>query len=149
MQLFAETARTMAGGKPALCTLGETCGRVLVAEEDGSVYACDHFVDRGHRLGSFMEEELRALANSAAQLQFGLDKRDTLTRQCRECPYLKLCGGGCMKDRDGVSRDGEPGQYALCEGLKLFYAHAQEPLERMMRWSRQGLSPDEMMRKWK
>ena len=33
VQLFAEAARTLAGGRAALCTLTETCGQVLVVEE--------------------------------------------------------------------------------------------------------------------
>ena len=58
VQLFAEMARVMAGGQASLCWMNPTCGCVLIAEEDGAVYSCDHFVDPEHRLGNLREGSL-------------------------------------------------------------------------------------------
>ena len=145
VQLFAETARIRAGGEANLCWMAPTCGRVLIAEEDGAVYACDHFVDGEHRLGNLSAGRLDALANSERQLVFGDAKRDTLTAECRRCPWLSCCNGGCPKDRFGVSGDGEPGQYLLCKGLKRFFAHADGPLNRVMALSSRGMRPKQIM----
>ena len=145
VQLFAETARIWAGGQASLCWMAPTCGRVLIAEEDGSIYACDHFVDPDHRLGSLLTDNLEALANLPQQLKFGESKRSALTAECRACPWLNCCGGGCLKDRFGLSRDGEEGQYYLCVGLKAFFAHAHGPMTRAMELSRQGKTPAEIM----
>lgn len=145
VQLFAETARVWAGGEPSLCWMAPTCGRVLIVEEDGAVYSCDHFVDAEHRLGSLSAGQLEGLANSPQQVAFGNGKRDKLTKECRRCPWLNCCNGGCPKDRFGVSSLGEPGQYYLCEGLKQFFSHAHGPLERAMKLSRLGKGPEEIM----
>ena len=145
VQLFAEMARIMAGGQASLCWMSPTCGHVLIAEEDGAVYSCDHFVDPEHRLGNLRGDTLARMADSPFQRAFGLGKQENLTRECRECPYLRFCNGGCPKDRFGRSRDGEPGQYWLCPGLKAFFAHAQPVLERVMSMSAQGSSPREIM----
>ena len=145
VQLFAETARIWAGGEASLCWMAPTCGRVLIAEEDGGVYACDHFVDAEHRLGSLTNARLDALANSERQFQFGDLKRDALTDECKRCPWLPCCNGGCLKDRFGLSEDGEPGQYYLCRGLKRFFAHAHGPMTRVMELSSQGVKPGEIM----
>ena len=145
VQLFAETARIWAGGEANLCWMAPTCGRVLIAEEDGAVYACDHFVDGDHRLGSLSGERLDVLANSERQFIFGDAKRDTLTKECKRCPWLSCCNGGCLKDRFSASEDGEPGQYLLCKGLKQFFAHADKPLHRVMELSSQGRKPKEIM----
>ena len=66
IQNFAE-ALLVVGGTPAnLCVMSETCGRVPALEHDGGVYACDHFVDPGHRLGNVVADGLGALLGSPA-----------------------------------------------------------------------------------
>ena len=145
VQLFAEMARIMAGGQASLCWMSPTCGHVLIVEEDGAVYSCDHFVDPAHRLGSLREGSLARMAEGDFQRAFGLAKRENLTDECRACPYLRFCNGGCPKDRFGLSAEGQPGQYWLCTGLKAFFAHAQPILERVMAMSAQGKTPPEIM----
>ena len=145
VQLFAEMARIMAGGQASLCWMSPTCGHVLIAEEDGAVYSCDHFVDPEHRLGTLHEGSLARMAGGEFQRAFGLGKREKLTDECRACPYLRFCNGGCPKDRFGLSAEGQPGQYWLCPGLKAFFAHAQPVLERVMAMSAQGKTSPEIM----
>ena len=145
IQLFAEMARILAGGQASVCWMAPECGRAVVVEEDGSVYACDHFVDPAHRLGNLASAQLGGLLDSPAQSAFGRGKREGLTDQCKSCPWYKFCGGGCPKDRFGVSETGEPGHYCLCGGLKTLFAHAVPVLERAMEMSRQGLGPDAIM----
>jgi uncharacterized protein len=99
-----------------------------VLECNGDVYACDHYVDAAHRLGNLRERALVDLLDDPAQRQFGLDKRDTLPRYCRECAVLDMCHGGCPKDRFTRTPDGEPGLNYLCAGLKRFFEHVRPPL---------------------
>ena len=145
VQIFAELARVWAGGKATLCWMADTCGRVLVVEEDGGIYSCDHFVDTEHRLGTMPGSRLETLLNSRFQNDFGRSKTTSLCSQCRICEYLSVCGGGCLKDRFGVSDDGEDGQYYLCEGLRSFFTHARPLLERALAMSRAGKCPDDIM----
>ena len=145
VQLFAEMARIMAGGQASLCWMSPDCGHVLVVEEDGAVYSCDHFVDPAHRLGTLREGSLGRMAGGEFQLAFGNAKRDALTAECRACPWLRFCNGGCPKDRFGTSAEGQPGQYWLCPGLKAFFAHAEPILERVMAMSAEGKKPPEIM----
>ncbi len=145
VQLFAETARIMAGGEASLCWMAKTCGRALIAEEDGAIYSCDHFVDDAHRLGMLQQKDLGEMANSDFQIAFGESKCTTLTKECQSCPFLKFCNGGCLKDRFGKSNTGEEGQYYLCAGLKAFFAHALPVLEQVMKMSREGKTQAEIM----
>lgn len=146
VQLFAEMARILAGGAPSLCWMSPTCGRVLIVEEDGGVYACDHFVDREHRLGDLLTGKLGDLANTPRQLAFGEAKRSTLTWECKECPWYQFCGGDCPKDRFSLSQDGETNHSFLCQGLKHFFSYASPRLQQIMEWSRQGKAPSEIMK---
>lgn len=145
VQVFAETARIMAGGEASLCWMAETCGRALIAEEDGAIYSCDHFVDDAHRLGMLQNADLGKMANSDFQIAFGNAKKENLTQECKACPFLKYCNGGCPKDRFETSSEGEGGQYYLCGGLKAFFAHAEPILQKVMKMSREGKTPAEIM----
>lgn len=147
VQLFAETAMVLAGGEASLCWMAPTCGRVLILEHEGGIYACDHFVDSAHRLGSIADgsSHLGELVDLPRQLSFGAAKRETLPQQCRACAWLRLCHGGCPKDRFIASEDGESGLNYLCRGLSMFFAHAQEQLTKLMALRQQGASPQHML----
>jgi uncharacterized protein len=145
VQFFAEILLVLSGGTASLCWMAPTCGRVLVVEHDGSVYACDHFVTPEHRIGDLETSLLSALVDAPVQRCFGDDKRDRLPTQCRSCPWLMVCNGGCPKDRFALADDGETGLNYLCSGLRQFFAHAERPLRQVMERMRQGLSPEAIM----
>jgi len=143
IQLFAETIRLLAGGQASLCWMAPTCGRALVVETDGGVFACDHYVNPAHRLGDLTSHDLGELANSPTQIDFGQAKRTTLPAQCLACPWLDLCNGGCPKDRWG--NDTTPGLNYLCLGLGRFFAHAVPQLTQVVARTRAGDSPVAIM----
>jgi uncharacterized protein len=119
-----ETAVAQAAGMPAqTCTQAEFCGKGVAVEHNGDVFSCDHFVYPEYKIGNIHEKHLGDMVFSPVQEKFGMDKRDTLPKQCRDCDYLKLCWGECPKNRLIRSRDGEPGLSYLCSGLYRFYDH--------------------------
>ncbi len=125
IQIFEETAATALGQEHTLCIFKKTCGDVPVIEHNGDFFVCDHFVDREHHLGNIRETRLVDLIESPAQRAFGQLKRDTLPRYCLECDVLKLCNGGCPKDRVLRAPDGEAGLNYLCAGYKRFFTHCR------------------------
>jgi len=145
VQLFAEMSLVWSGGTANLCWMAPTCGRVLIVEHDGSVYACDHFVTREHRIGDLETSLLNALVDAPVQRRFANEKRDRLPAQCRSCSWLMVCNGGCPKDRFALADDGEPGLNYLCSGLRQFFAHAEQPLKRAMELKRRGVSLETIM----
>jgi len=136
VQMFEECVRVWMGEPAGLCIMAETCGRVLAMEHDGSIYACDHFVDPEHRLGDLSRDPLATLVDAPGQVAFGRAKRDALPRCCRECPVLFVCNGGCPKDRFVAAPGGEDGLNYLCEGYRRFYAHIAPYMARMVTLSR-------------
>jgi uncharacterized protein len=138
VQNFAEALQVVSGQPANLCVMSETCGRVLALEHDGSVYACDHFVDPAHRLGNVTTDGLAVLVESPAQLAFGQAKKASLPGQCRSCPVLVLCNGGCPKDRFAFTSEGEPGLNHLCAGYRRSYEHMLPQLQRMVSLGRSG-----------
>ena len=145
VQNFDEAARPFLGMEHALCISRETCGDVVVVEHNGDCYACDHFVDPGHRLGNIRETPLVDMLESPALRAFGNKKRDALPRYCRECEVLELCNGGCPKDRFIRTPDGEEGLNYLCAGLKQFYSTSRPYLRRMAAWRQSGEPIEQFM----
>jgi uncharacterized protein len=112
-------------GRPALiCTSSPICGKNVALEHDGRVYSCDHYVYPEYEIGKIGERPLAEMVFSLQQLEFGLNKHNSLPRECRECPYLKLCWGECPRTRLLRTRPGEGNLSYLCAGWKRFCAHA-------------------------
>ena len=128
-----------------LCIHAPTFGYGPALEHNGDVYTCDHFVEPSYKLGNLHDTPLAELVASPQMREFGLDKRDWLTSQCRSCPIRQLCNGGCPKDRFMASKAGEAGHNYLCEGLELFYMHSRPTMMAMAHLIRNGRSPTEII----
>ena len=144
VQLFDVTLEAFFG-RHLLCIHAPTCGYGPALEHNGDLYSCDHFVEPDYKLGNIHQTHMLELVASARQRQFGQDKRDTLTAQCRDCKVLNWCNGGCPKDRFALSRDGEPGHNYLCPGLELFFTHTGPTFNVMVQLLRQRRPPADVM----
>ncbi len=144
VQLFDVTLHAYFG-EYTLCIHAPTCGFGPALEHNGNLYACDHFVEPGYKLGNINETHMLHLVASPQQRTFGLDKRDALTAQCRSCPVRALCNGGCPKERFMLSRDGEPGHSYLCESFELFFNHTRPAMDQMARLLRANRYASEVM----
>jgi serine-type anaerobic sulfatase-maturating enzyme len=127
------------GNPSPVCIHAEQCGRSLVIEHTGDVYACDHCVYPEYRLGNVSSEALPALAERSRQAGFGVAKETALPRWCRECQVLAACRGGCPKHRFIMSNYEEPGLHYLCEGYKKFFLHIRKYCHAMTQLLEHGL----------
>jgi uncharacterized protein len=140
VQFLAEMMLVYSGGRPNVCWMAPTCGRVVVLEHDGSLYSCDHFVNPAHRIGDLNLTALSEMVDSPEQQRFGREKRDLLPAPCRVCAWLAVCNGGCPKDRLMAAPDGGPPLNYLCSGLSRFYAYAGPPLQKVVQLMKEGRS---------
>jgi uncharacterized protein len=131
VQMFDVTLANAVGAPPSLCIHSETCGRGPALEHNGDLYTCDHFVEPAYKLGNIHETHMVDLVASPKMEIFGLDKRDALPRQCRECDVRFVCHGGCPKDRFRDDMYGEPGHNYLCAGYLHFFRHVMRPMNQM------------------
>jgi uncharacterized protein len=145
VQLFDISLGVWLGEPSSLCVFAETCGSALALEHNGDLFSCDHFVEPRHRLGNVAETPLAELVNSPQQRQFGLNKRDTLPRYCRQCQVRFICNGGCPKDRFLTTPEGEPGLNYLCGGFKAFFTHVDRPMRVMASLILQRRPPADIM----
>jgi uncharacterized protein len=114
-------------------------------EHNGDLFSCDHFVEPKHKLGNISKTGLVNLVGSYKQYQFGMDKRDSLPKYCRECEVRFACNGGCPKNRIKHTPDGEFSLNYLCEGYRLFFNHIDEPMKKMARLINMKRPPAEIM----
>jgi uncharacterized protein len=138
VQIFDAALAAWLGQRPGLCIFEETCGTALAMEHNGDLYSCDHFVEPRYKLGNMQDVPLAEMVGSGPQRQFGLAKRDTLPRYCRECRVRFVCNGGCPKNRILHTPDGEPGLSFLCAGYKAFFTHIDRPMRMMAAEVRAG-----------
>ena len=145
VQLFDTTLTHFYGAPGGMCVHAETCGTLLAIEHNGDLYSCDHYVEPDYLLGNIKDTPMLDLIVLPQQVKFGLDKRDTLTKYCRDCDVRFACNGGCPKDRFIETPDGEPGLHYLCAGYKGFFRHVSEPMAQMSQLLRAGRAPAELM----
>ncbi len=145
VQLFDVTLESWMGLAPSLCVFRPTCGDAMALEHNGDLYSCDHYVYPENKLGNIMEQPLQTLVNSAPQRRFGLDKRDSLPRYCRECDVRFACNGECPKHRFTLTPDGEPGLNYLCESYKMFFHHVDPYMKFMANELRHQRPPANVM----
>jgi uncharacterized protein len=119
------------GNPSPVCIHAVQCGRSLVLEHNGDVYACDHYVYPGYRLGNVCDDNLAQMVERSLQSGFGTSKETALPRWCRECPVLAACRGGCPKHRFQTTCHSEPGLHYLCAGYRKFFLHIRKYLRAM------------------
>ncbi|MCJ7751331.1 MAG: SPASM domain-containing protein, partial [Armatimonadetes bacterium] len=132
-------------GRSTLCVFSPTCGEGAALEHNGDLYSCDHFVEPRYLVGNILETPLGELMGSEKQRAFGRNKQDTLPQYCRDCRWLFACNGECPKNRVGRTPDGEPGLNYLCEGLKAFFEHTEQPMQLMAQLLQRGRSAPDIM----
>jgi uncharacterized protein len=128
VQTFEAALANWAGmGSSGICVFNPTCGSALAMEHNGDLYACDHFVEPDYFLGNINNSHMLELVSSEQQLKFGRDKRESLPQFCLDCDVRFACHGECPKNRFLKTPEGEPGLNYLCDGLKTFFHHIDQP----------------------
>ena len=115
IQYFDVAIGNLYGIPSSLCVLSPICGHSGSVEANGDVYSCDRFAVPACRLGNLMQTPLGELMEK--NYAFGMNKTYGLAAECFDCPYVKLCFGGCPKDRLFGKRN------YLCRGYQMFFAH--------------------------
>jgi uncharacterized protein len=134
------------GNPSPVCVHAAQCGRSLVVEHNGDVYACDHCVYPEYRLGNIVSDGLLDMLEKSLRTGFGVNKAGALPRRCRECEVLAACRGGCPKHRFAKTLYDEPGLHYLCAGYKKFFLHIRKYLKAMATLLVNGLPASHVMK---
>ena len=105
-----------------VCSMQDNCCQYFVVEHDGNVFPCDFFVRKELLIGNVLTGTWEEFLKSPTYLHFGRQKT-MWNDECNTCSYLKLCHGGCQKNRVGGPQSSKT-LSVLCKGWKKFYTHA-------------------------
>lgn len=133
VDLFESAVAQSLGLPSQRCATAEFCGKGMVIEHNGDVFACDHYAYPEYFRGNIQTSHWGDMAYCNTQQHFGFSKRDSLPQFCRRCPHLKLCWGECPKNRFLRTQQGEPGLNYLCTGLQRFFTHIQRDMPEILR----------------
>jgi len=133
------------GNPSPVCVHSAHCGRSVVIEHNGDVYACDHYVYPKYRLGNITNDTLIDMVETSLKTGFGIMKETALPDWCRDCSVVNACRGGCPKHRFLKSPTGEPGLHYLCAGYRKFFLHIRKYLRAMTTLLENGLPASRVM----
>ena len=140
VQMFESTLASWLGEDPGQCLYRQYCGNVTVIENNGDIYACDHYVFPDHKRGNILKVPLIESCLSGEQMEFGYAKHTSLPGVCKTCDYLFACFGECPRNRFLPTDEEDKGLNYLCEGLKGYYRHVAPYMDFMVREIRAGRS---------
>ncbi len=125
---FDEYIRMIAGYPPHSCGMSGICTCYFVIEADGSVYPCDFYVLDEWKIGNVKHNNFTQMINSENAKKF-IQISTHIDEKCKECKVLKLCRGGCRRDREPIHND-KPLLNYFCEAYKeFFYSSASRMIE--------------------
>lgn len=131
VQLFDVTLANWARHPCGLCVHDNRCGKALVVEYNGDVYACDHLVYPEYFRGNILEKPIKDIVKSPIQEFFGNAKYEKLSQKCRNCKFRFACNGGCQKHRFVNYSEIEKINY-FCEGYLHFFDHVAPYMDFML-----------------
>lgn len=121
--------QTLQSHKNNTCHFAPTCGHHAYLAPNGEIFSCRHYTRNENSLGTLQGTTLTGLLYGRKQLRFGSCKQSSLTTQCKECPYLDLCHGGCPRNRHIQSESGQRGHSYLCQAYRMYFDHVLIPLK--------------------
>lgn len=123
------------GQPPEACGMLGRCGMQYVVEADGSVYPCDFYMLDACCLGNLNTDTIAQI--DAKRKEIGFVEQSLQTDpECQTCPWLRLCWGGCRRDRD--DGQGGVGRNYYCTAYKHFFEYAWPRLGEVYRAITQG-----------
>ena len=110
--------RIAAGLGAECCGMGGRCYSNIVVEADGGVYPCDFYVLDKWKMGNITTDSIEKLLSSDNAVRF-VKESLYLQEDCRSCPYVGICRGGCRRHRENTF--GEVALNRYCEAYKTFF----------------------------
>lgn len=110
------------------CIHQETCPKALVFEQNGDAYPCDFYMDEAYRLGNITVASFEDIATNPKLDTFVNQKKD-FPETCKSCEFLKLCQGGCPRNRHNNASEDEQSKTYFCHSYKRIYRYAHNRMK--------------------
>lgn len=107
------------------CIHKPACPKTLILEQNGDAYPCDFYISPEYKLGNVGIDSLDDILASPVYETF-LGLKPKLPLPCVSCPYVRLCHGGCPRNRRWAPAEEPPGVDYFCNSYKQLYAYAHD-----------------------
>ncbi len=128
IRMFSNLAQMAAGYAAEQCGMNGFCHCYFATEGDGSVYPCDFYCTDNWKLGNVKDGFDKLSASEKAGLF--IESSRYQAEECKECPYYRLCRGGCRRWREPFT-NGLPGINSLCKAYKIFFKHTEKRIYKL------------------
>ena len=132
------------GNSSPVCQHAKSCGKAIMMEHNGDLYACDHSMYPEFKLGNIVHDDPVQLAEQSLAKDFGV-KETNLPDSCSDCEVLRACWGGCPKHRFSKIYDQGPERYYLCLGYRKYLLHISKYLHGITQLLENGLPASHIM----
>ncbi|MDQ0222594.1 radical SAM/SPASM domain-containing protein [Streptococcus moroccensis] len=134
IKLFDDVINLLVNHQVTACGMLGNCQVQYVIEGDGSVYPCDFYALDEYRLGYIQEMGLREMFLSKIAKKFLCSRPiSAVPSKCSECPFVKMCRGGCKRMKDTMYVDEEMDFCGYQTFLRGFVPQISLILERVQR----------------
>lgn len=138
IRFFDNMLQAYLGLEAGLCVHRSRCATTLVLERNGDAYPCDFYLHPDWKLGNVGDDALPELLQHPNYAKFQ-QMKPSLPDACQHCPWLKLCYGGCPRNRNWTGEGRAASTDYFCESYRQVYTYAHERMLRLAASVRQRL----------
>lgn len=106
-------------GEAPSCTYSRECGKYVVVEHNGDIYACDFYVEPRWFLGNLTKQPLEEIVAGERFAEFRA-RKPKMAQSCGDCPWLPYCRGGCPRHWTVLGLD----RNYFCPSYKMLFEHS-------------------------
>lgn len=117
VNLFDNVMLMLMKRPPFQCGVNGRCSIQNIIEADGSVFTCDFYVTDEFNLGNVHTHSFTDMEHCSTALDF--QKPLELEPLCEKCKYVKICNGGCKRQRVCFLKEDSCGYRDLIETMML------------------------------
>lgn len=128
---FENLAAILLGQHAESCDMNGVCSVQYAIESDGSVYPCDFYMLDECCIGNINTNSLQEIDQNRESIGF-IQQSAILPEQCRSCPWLRLCRGGCRRNRI-AENEYDSGVNYFCESYQEFFPYMLPRMRELLR----------------
>lgn len=88
--------KSIPAGQGGICVFGNCLGNYLSVAPRGEIYPCQRFAGiPAYQLGNVHECPTLEMLSTAPVWRMLQDRQARIAEECRDCPHLAICNGGC------------------------------------------------------
>ena len=132
IKFFDDITHLLATGRATACGMLGKCQLQYIIEANGNTYPCDFYVLDDYLMGNITIQTLKEMQSSQGSSVFLASNNCKISKNCQNCPFLKICFGGCKRMKSNVYLN-EEGTYCAYQDFLTGNIDLLEKITRLYR----------------